>query len=71
LSSDLGTTSDPVDEYVVWKNEHPLTLIDTAGIRKKTGAEVEELRSHHHQPFCDIHSQLKIHFLLIEKYSQF
>jgi len=38
-----GTTSDPVDEYIVWKNEYPLTLIDTAGIRKKKGTEIEEL----------------------------
>jgi len=38
-----GTTSDPVDELVTWRGT-PLTLIDTAGIRKRREDELEELR---------------------------
>lgn len=37
-----GTTSDPVDELVTWRGT-PLTLIDTAGIRKRREDELEEL----------------------------
>jgi predicted GTPase len=40
----LGTTSDPVDEQILWRNQYLITLIDTAGIRKKKGTEIEELR---------------------------
>lgn len=37
-----GTTSDPVDELVTWRGT-PITLIDTAGIRKRREDELEEL----------------------------
>ena len=36
VSPIAGTTSDPVDQYVLWRGKHPMTLVDTAGIRRRS-----------------------------------
>lgn len=45
VSSIPGTTHDPVDEHIRWRNETDVTLLDTAGMRKKGGqsAGIESL----------------------------
>jgi GTP-binding protein len=35
-----GTTTDPVDEEMMWNGKVPITLIDTAGVRRKRAQEV-------------------------------
>lgn len=42
-----GTTTDPIDCEFVWNNQHRITIIDTAGIRKKKSQEgdIEKLSS--------------------------
>lgn len=42
-----GTTTDPVDSHILWREKYPITLVDTAGIRKKKSQEgdVEKLSS--------------------------
>eukprot|EP00011_Vannellida_sp_DIVA3-517-6-12_P010818 CAMPEP_0114609978 /NCGR_PEP_ID=MMETSP0168-20121206/3363_1 /TAXON_ID=95228 ORGANISM="Vannella sp., Strain DIVA3 517/6/12" /NCGR_SAMPLE_ID=MMETSP0168 /ASSEMBLY_ACC=CAM_ASM_000044 /LENGTH=632 /DNA_ID=CAMNT_0001820905 /DNA_START=48 /DNA_END=1942 /DNA_ORIENTATION=+ len=35
VSSIAGTTHDPVDEHIRWRGETDVTLLDTAGIRRK------------------------------------
>jgi predicted GTPase len=36
VSAIAGTTSDPVDQYLVWRDTTPMTLVDTAGIRRRS-----------------------------------
>lgn len=45
VSDRPGTTTDPIDEHLRWKNEFPITIVDTAGVRKKKSQEghVEKL----------------------------
>ena len=35
VSDIAGTTHDPVDEYIRWRGETDITLVDTAGIRRR------------------------------------
>lgn len=39
MSDVAGTTHDPVDESFVWRGNSLVTLIDTAGVRKKSKQE--------------------------------
>jgi GTP-binding protein len=39
VSARPGTTTDPVDEHFMWKGSYPITIIDTAGVRKKKSQE--------------------------------
>lgn len=34
-----GTTTDPIDQKLVWKNSYPITMVDTAGVRRKKSQE--------------------------------
>ena len=45
VSDRPGTTTDPIDQHIRWKNEFPITIVDTAGVRKKKSQEghVEKL----------------------------
>lgn len=45
VSDRPGTTTDPIDQQIRWKNEFPITIVDTAGVRKKKSQEghVEKL----------------------------
>lgn len=41
-----GTTTDPVDEFIMWRDKNPVTLIDTAGVRRKKSKQehIERMR---------------------------
>lgn len=45
VSDRPGTTTDPIDQKISWKNEFPITIVDTAGVRKKKSQDghVEKL----------------------------
>lgn len=45
VSDRPGTTTDPIDQQIRWKNEFPITIVDTAGVRKKKSQDghVEKL----------------------------
>lgn len=34
-----GTTTDPIDQKLMWKNSYPITIVDTAGVRRKKSQE--------------------------------
>ena len=36
VSPIAGTTHDPVDEIICWRSKYDITLVDTAGIRRKS-----------------------------------
>jgi GTP-binding protein len=45
VSPTPGTTTDPVDEKILWQNSYPIVMVDTAGVRRKKQQEgfVEKL----------------------------
>jgi len=46
VSPIAGTTTDPVDEFILWRDTYPLTIVDTAGVRRKKNRteDIERLR---------------------------